>query len=284
MSRLNLNDLVIANMTRQEVDVAVEWARLEGWNPGLNDAECFYQADPTGFYAAKLNGEIVGIISIVKYADDFVFEGLYIVKPEYRGMGIGGKIQQFAIEASGDKNLGLDGVVSMQQKYKNYGLKTAYFSIRYASTAQKSPANACQPICAEDFKDVAAYDHACFGFERQNFLKCWLSQKTVTTRLIRGKKGDLSGFGVLRRCGVGYKIGPLFAQTADAAELLFDSLTATVAGETVYLDVPDPNTTAVAFAKKRRMQPVFSTVRMYSKKAPDVPLGKVFGVTTFELG
>ena len=33
----------IERMTREEVSVAVEWARKEGWNPGLNDAESFYQ-------------------------------------------------------------------------------------------------------------------------------------------------------------------------------------------------------------------------------------------------
>jgi hypothetical protein len=32
------------------------------------------------------------------------------------------------------------------------------------------------------------------------------------------------------------------------------------------------------------MLPVFSTVRMYSKTAPELPLNKIFGVTTFELG
>jgi hypothetical protein len=32
------------------------------------------------------------------------------------------------------------------------------------------------------------------------------------------------------------------------------------------------------------MLPVFSTVRMYSKASPELPLNKIFGVTTFELG
>ena len=92
-------EVTIEHMTRSEVDVAIEWARKEGWNPGVHDAECFYQADPTGFYAAKLDGEIVGTISLVKYPGDFVFEGLYIVKPEFRGKGIGLQLQNYALNA-----------------------------------------------------------------------------------------------------------------------------------------------------------------------------------------
>jgi len=36
-------------MKRGEVDLAVDWAASEGWNPGLDDAACFHAADPGGF-------------------------------------------------------------------------------------------------------------------------------------------------------------------------------------------------------------------------------------------
>jgi len=32
------------------------------------------------------------------------------------------------------------------------------------------------------------------------------------------------------------------------------------------------------------MKPVFETARMYTGAAPDLPLPKLFGVTSFELG
>lgn len=34
-------DYTIRTMTRPEVDIAIEWAAPEGWNPGLDDAEGF---------------------------------------------------------------------------------------------------------------------------------------------------------------------------------------------------------------------------------------------------
>jgi GNAT superfamily N-acetyltransferase len=277
-------NITIEQMSREEVDIAIEWAQKEGWNPGLHDAECFYKTDPTGFYAARLDGEVVGTISLVKYPCDYVFEGLYIIKPEYRGKGIGKQLQEYALDLCKDKNLALDGVVGMQQKYTDYGLQFAYNSTRYEGKADGEQSKYCKKITEADFKDVAAYDKACFGFERTSFLECWLHMQDHTSMLIRNSKGEVNGYGVIRKCHKGFKIGPLFCESEGEAELLYGSLTSTVKGETIYLDVPEANEAGVQFAQIHSMLPVFSTVRMYSKAAPDLPINKIFGVTTFELG
>jgi hypothetical protein len=44
------------------------------------------------------------------------------------------------------------------------------------------------------------------------------------------------------------------------------------------------NPAAVALAERHRMTIVFETARMYIGRAPDVPMHRLFGVTTFELG
>ncbi len=126
----------IKHMTAKEVEVAIDWATKEGWNPGIHDSECFYAADPDGFYVAKLNHEIVGTMSVVKYSEDFAFGGLYIVKPEYRGHGIGLLLQKFLLEKYRDVNVGIDGVVGMQSKYEQDGFRFAHNNARYASSGK----------------------------------------------------------------------------------------------------------------------------------------------------
>lgn len=32
----------IRSMTRPELDLCIQWAAAEGWNPGLHDADAFY--------------------------------------------------------------------------------------------------------------------------------------------------------------------------------------------------------------------------------------------------
>jgi hypothetical protein len=43
---------LVRTMSRAELDLAVEWATAEGWNPGLQDATAFHAADPGAFLVA----------------------------------------------------------------------------------------------------------------------------------------------------------------------------------------------------------------------------------------
>ena len=88
---------------------------------------------------------------------------------------------------------------------------------------------------------------------------------------------------MIRPCRSGCKIGPLVADDRAAAEAVFAALVSNAGGE-VFLDVPQPNTEAVALAETHDLKPVFETARMYSGSIRDVALERVFGVTTFELG
>jgi hypothetical protein len=77
----------------------------------------------------------------------------------------------------------------------------------------------------------------------------------------------------------------LFADNALIAEKIFNALIGFVPlNEKVFLDVPEVNIPAIELAQKYEMRVVFETMRIYSRGMPSVPLKKVFGVTSFELG
>ncbi len=78
-----MSEYSIRPVSKEEFTIAVEWAAKEGWNPGLNDTECYFKADPSGFLMGFLGEEPIASISVVKYSSDFGFLGFYIVKPEY---------------------------------------------------------------------------------------------------------------------------------------------------------------------------------------------------------
>jgi len=95
----------------------------------------------------------------------------------------------------------------------------------------------------------------------------------------------LSGYGVIRECRDGLKIGPLFADSEDVAKSLFGALTKNLAdGTSIFLDTPQTNSSASALAQGYNMTEVFRTTRMYKNKAPILPFKRWFGVTSFELG
>lgn len=277
----------IRKMSSGEVkDIAVEWAAREGWNPGLYDAPCFYAADNGGFYVGLLGGEPISCISNVKYRGDFAFIGFYIVKPEYRGKGYGYKIWQTAIEDSRGVNTGLDGVIEQQDNYKKSGFKLAYSNIRWEGSARRAEGNfSCIiPASEADFAELCEYDSRHFPAPREDFLKCWLNQPE-SFAVAAVNNSSIIGLGMLRKCRVGYKIGPLFANGIELAEKIFLRMNNFVPnGENIYFDTPEVNKAAVAIAEKYSMEKVFGTARMYSKYEPTININEVFGVTTFELG
>ena len=81
--------LYIKQASRAEFATAVEWAASEGWNPGIDDLDAFYGADPSGFLMGYIDDKPVSSISVVRYGEDFGFLGFYIVDPRYRSSGIG---------------------------------------------------------------------------------------------------------------------------------------------------------------------------------------------------
>jgi hypothetical protein len=117
---------------------------------------------------------------------------------------------------------------------------------------------------------------------RTKFLRRWIAQSgSVAIGVV--KDGELAGYGVVRPCRSGFKIGPLFADSPAIAENLFRALAARAEGA-LYLDTPEVNPAAIALAERHGMRPMFETARMYTKIAPGLPQERIFGITTFELG
>jgi GNAT superfamily N-acetyltransferase len=271
----------IRPLNRTELGLALDWAAAEGWNPGLGDADCFLQADAGGFLGSFLAGRLVASISVVAYDPTFAFLGLYIVAPAFRGQGLGFALWQAAMARLGTRIVGLDGVVAQQDNYARSGFRLAWRNQRYEGRGGGNEPPGLVPLACVPFAELAAYDRVAFPARRERFLAAWVSQHAGRGIIEAGK---LRGFGVIRRCRVGWKIGPLFADNPAYAQALFAGLAARAPGEPIFLDVPQPNAAAVALAERNNMTPCFETARMYTGMRPELPLERIFGITTLELG
>ena len=210
-------------MTKGALALVVEWAAEEEWNPGLYDVGCFYATDENGFLLGLLDGKPIASISAVRYGETFGFIGFYMVRPAFRGQGYGWKIWQAGCNYLEGRTIGLDGVVEQQKNYTKSGFELAHQNIRYegAGVATDSAVSFEKPIddrsqlvdlSSISIETVIDYDKDMFLCDRSNFLRCWInSPHHQAIGLI--KEQQLSGYGVLRPCQQGYKIGPLFADT-----------------------------------------------------------------------
>jgi hypothetical protein len=224
-------------------------------------------------------------ISCVNYSADFAFLGFYIVRPDLRGRGFGLRIWNAAIAHAGSRVIGLDGVTAQQENYRKSGFGFAYPNVRYGGTVASMSAPGAEVIALTDvpFAAVEADDATVFPAPRSAFLRAWaVAPGHVGCALMRD--GRLAGWGVIRPCRKGRKIGPLVAGDRTAAETVLSALLARAGGGEIFLDVPAVNREAVALAQGLGLSPVFETARMYTGSIPKLRMERVFGVTTFELG
>ncbi|QGM98644.1 GNAT family N-acetyltransferase [Methylocystis parvus] len=276
-----------AAMTLEEIAELGAWAAGEGWNPGRNDLSIAHGVDPDAFIALREGETLVGGGSVFSYGGRFGFLGLFIMRREYRNRGLGGALWRHLIARSKERvregAVGLDGVFAMIPYYEKSGFRQAYRHIRFQGVAAGAPDAGVMRDVGDFLADILVYDRPLFPAPREKFLARWVAQPGAHVAGLY-EKGKLAGYGVARPCLTGYKIGPLAANDPLTAHRLLSDLMARVASERIQIDMPDVNVAAMALAERFGFKQVFGCVRMYGGPAPDLPVDRIFGVTSLEFG
>ena len=309
-SRMNTHTLPegysISSMTREEAEVLLGWAAAEGWNPGLADLEVAWSFDPQGFIALRHGApgqatELVGGGAILSYDGQCGFMGLFIMRADHRGQGLGRvlwheRLRRLQARLQPGAFIAMDGVLNMAPFYAAGGFVHHYYDYRYQGAANPAALTvpdgiATVPLASVPFAEVDAYDCEVFGQPRTGFLRRWLAANGGHGVAVRGEGGPgagqdgvLRGYGFLRPCLKGYKFGPVFADDAATARALLRDLMARVPGETVALDVPEPNASAMAIAHELGWERPFACAKMFHGATVPDTTSRVVGVTSFEFG
>lgn len=278
----------IGQMRAAEATILEQWATAEGWNPGVGDLAFAYGIDPEAFIALRESDELVGGGSIFRHNASTGFMGLFILHPNYRKRGLGSILWHWRrdrlIRRLGPKaSIGMDGVLDMVPFYERGGFRRHHLNIRFQGTAQATAAAGCINLSEKDTEQILALDHECFGSDRAGFVAAWLARPGMLgAGIFEGRR--LTGFGIARPSKVGYKIGPLYAQSAQDAEQLLDGLCNRIVGKQVQIDAPDINSAAEAVFRARGWLPVFRCARLYLGTDPNANLGATYGVCSLEFG
>ena len=235
---------------------AVEWAAAEGWNPGLDDRERFLAADPDSFLATYRPGEIVATVSCALYGDAYAFIGFYIGRVDLRGQRLGLPLFERALARAGSRVVGLDAVLEQEATYRRSGFATSHRNVRWRTTGGGRRPDGLVELSSLPFGELLAFDAAVFGAERERFPRGWVD-RGAGHALACVRDGRLTGYGVLRSCRVGAKVGPLFAEDTAAVDVLLSG---------------------------REWETTFETARMYLNGRPPEDAERVYGVTTLEFG
>ncbi len=279
-------DYKIEKLNKKDLNQVFELLKEEGWNPGNYDVSSFFKTDKDGFFVIKNKKELIGCFSAIKYKEQFVFLGCFIVKKAYRGNGLGKGLWKYGLEYLKENTIGLDGVLEKEKMYQENGFSSAYANIRYMikNNYKSEYSKKIKKASKIPFGDLVLFDSQFFPSKRKKFLKQWIALKDSKSFVFL-EKNEIKGFITIRKCTKGYKIGPLFSKKLGYAEdLLKAAFSFAKEGSEIFIDIPNPNMESKRLIEKYEMHEISSTIRMYKNGIPDLPIDQIYGVTTLELG
>ncbi|MEM1346055.1 MAG: GNAT family N-acetyltransferase [Pseudomonadota bacterium] len=276
--------LRIAPMTHGDLEVALDWAAAEGWNPGLDDASAFHAVDPAGFLMGWLGEAPIAAISVVRHGPGFGFLGFYLCREAFRGQGHGLALWRAGMDRLDGLCVGLDGVVAQQDNYRRSGFVFVHETRRHEGVVRARAHAGIEAATPADLRALAALDTEIQGVARAAYASAWFGQSPHRQTLVKRAAGAIVAAATIRTCRNGHKIGPLIAPDAEHAEALIESLAAHTGATRIALDVPEPNRAGVALAEQLDLVSAFACARMYRGTPPERALERIFGETTFELG
>lgn len=229
-----------------ELEMMLGWAAAEGWNPG-KDHKFYFDMDNKGYVLIFADEKPIGCIAAVRYPDKFSHIGIFIVVPDYRRLGLGDRLFKSAIHYLGDRAIGLCSVPQQIPRYASYGFEEEYPIERFYRESPPKLENKSSFFSHPHsrskkwFEQVCEYDRTVFKHDRRKLLRSMLDNPNIFG-VVCHKKNEVIGYGLVRPCLKGFRIGPIFADNAESAkslgERLFDLIPG---GEPVILDIPRPN-------------------------------------------
>ncbi|XP_067123389.1 uncharacterized N-acetyltransferase YitH-like [Centruroides vittatus] len=295
-------DYNVRNLRPEEIPLLLDLAKAEGRHMGLEaEIETWLEVDPECFFVAcSDSGDILGSCCGVRLSEEHGYVGMYVVKPEYRSLGIGKKVWNAAIEHLGDRNKGLSAVDSYFPLYRD---KAGFNVVADWTVDLYRSENAPEmdldladlyldsklrilPISDEELmRDVIAYDKEIHVYDRSKIVRLSLMERGCISRV--ALLGDsVCGYGCIKPGLQGlWIITPLYADSEHVAHLLLSELIGSLSEEErekgFALKVPSTNTAAAGVMSHFGFcRQTYSLRRCYTHSVVDLPVSRIFALQT----
>lgn len=232
-------------MQATDFKVINQWCIDEGWNIGLYDSDAYYKIDPLGHFIAK-DSERVASLSLIKHSPTFFTLGPFIVHKSCRGQGIGEALWNVAMTRMNQEHpealIVLYSVSGQVERYKKAGFVPVCTIQRwYIHSNPSTPLthSRCTVLTKKLIPALNQYNQRHYFINQALFFE--LLQKPETNGLVFMDDNVIKGFGLIRRCVRGFRIGSLVADTPEIAQSLIAELLVFAQRETIFIDVPDSN-------------------------------------------
>jgi GNAT superfamily N-acetyltransferase len=193
------SDISIDQMTREEVSTLEQWACTEGWNPGRADIGIAWQFDPQAFIAMRREGELIAGGTVMSYGGQFGFMGLFIVRSDVRGEGLGARLwhhrrDRLLARLKPGATIGMDGVFNMVPFYTRGGFRLAWRDLRFEGVAHGQPDPHIIGLETIGLSEIERFDRRFFRWLEARCCRPG-SRSLVLTRWVSWSQASLSPMG-----------------------------------------------------------------------------------------
>jgi GNAT superfamily N-acetyltransferase len=183
-------------------------------------------------------GDVFGTAMWWSYGQSFATAGMIIVAPAMQGRGYGARLVDGVLEATNGRNVLLNSTEDGLPLYRRRGFEAFGHVVQHRGmlrvVIKPSARDDTCPATFSDFEAIAALDERASGMPRAALLA---SLKDVGDVRVINRGGEISGYAIARRFGLGYVVGPVVAESEEDARLLILSHLSVLCGHIVRIDV-----------------------------------------------
>ena len=228
-----------------QLSQALRWPHREAdWQQFISWAKAHGAA-----LAVRADGRLIGCGLAWQWGDEQGSIGMVIVDNAWQRRGIGKQLFRGLLQALEGRDVMLQATAQGRPLYESLGFAAIgharQFHGHWQPPVEAGPTfslatdELTRPLQPQDLPALLAYDQRERGLTRPSLLQALLAQMDADERCAVSvdEQGRLCGYGILRRFGRGWVVGPLLADGADRAVALVKRLTQERTGDFVRIDL-----------------------------------------------
>ena len=251
------NPMKIQRLQKNELSLLFKYALLEGWDVEEAHIVALYKTYPDDFFIAYKGKTLLGFIVAIKHGSDFGFISSFLVLQEFRSLGFGKKIFNFALQHLNNFQIALDSVVDKTKFYEDFGFK-CYFDL---STYCFEMGSVTLPSSSIETVEI---DETILLLINDNYLNNIINDSKINAKAIK-TIDKISSYAFTFAYKDGYKIHIESNDINEAITLFFRLTDEFDKGTRVYLQASKLSPLLLALVQTLKMSEVSKFIRMYNK-------------------
>ncbi|WP_126975335.1 GNAT family N-acetyltransferase [Frigidibacter oleivorans] len=226
----------LTTLERRHLPGALKLSQEMGWPYRFEDWET--AATLGQGLVLERSGTVIGTALWWTYGQDFASAGMIIVTAAEQGCGHGARLFDGLLAATEGRNLFLNSTQEGFALYRRRGFSPWAQVLQHqgplVDAVAPDASAALRPATAEDLPALRQFDAQAAGMPRHALI----GELARTGRVMLSERaGRILGYSVARLFGRGHVVGPVVADTAEAAQALILAHLAHLQGQFVRIDV-----------------------------------------------